>query len=301
MGIVGAGHGKLILFGEHAAVYGYPAVGFGLPWKVKVSIVPAIRTYWNLTPKQELYRPQLEALLKVLDKRFSLPTCQISFSSEVPIGVGFGSSGALCVALIRAVNHLSDTPLTSPTEIWREAHTLEKLFHTTPSGVDTGLSLFPELCAFSFEESLLPSRKSLHYNLPPMVIAAVPRRLSTKELIVELSQRLNRKEHLKNLGAIASEASSISARKTDVFGALANQAHHHLDQLGLSNPSLNALLEEGKRLGALGGKLSGAGGGGAYFLVCPSADVCREVAAGLSVYAEEHSLPHILSPTPLSP
>ncbi len=84
-------------------------------------------------------------------------------------------------------------------------------------------------------------------------------------------------------GAVGSPAGERLTR----LGELAWQAQERLAELELSTPELDALLEQGRRAGALGGKLSGAGGGGAFYLIfaepqaaLSAADLLRSFAIG---------------------
>ena len=61
------------------------------------------------------------------------------------------------------------------------------------------------------------------------------------------------------------------------LGRLAGEAQELLAALGVSTPALDRILEAGRAAGALGGKLSGAGGGGAFFLVCSDEDTAGRV------------------------
>ncbi len=68
------------------------------------------------------------------------------------------------------------------------------------------------------------------------------------------------------------------------------EAMRELRGVGLSTPGLDSLLAAGKRAGALGGKLSGAGGGGAFFLVADSARAAGEIAQAVQGQAQSAAL-----------
>lgn len=65
------------------------------------------------------------------------------------------------------------------------------------------------------------------------------------------------------------------------LGQQASRAHQVLRTMGLSTPTLDQVLALGCRAGASGGKLSGAGGGGAFYLVCSDPDVAIHVTQSL--------------------
>ena len=106
MGGVGRASGKLILFGEHAAVYGFPAVGVSLPEKITVRLWADGAADWDLRDIAGRDRAAIRRILALMEgllpELSSLSRCKVSVMSEVPRGLGFGSSAALCAALARA-------------------------------------------------------------------------------------------------------------------------------------------------------------------------------------------------------
>lgn len=278
MPTIGSAPTKLLLFGDHAAVYGYPALGIPLPWKLTVTLFPSSRMQWDIDPK---YLDQLSPILPKLQKIFPEleSTYRIHVQSDAPIGMGFGSSGALCVALTRAI--YSELALDPTTEmIWTRAHQLEAYFHSNPSGVDTGISTWESGGYFVKNGNSLPSYQPLPLIKTPLVYGAIPRQGNTGTLVSSLKERLADSvellEHIKQLGAIAEQAQEI-LNSPEEFGKLANEAHLHLAELGLSTPELDQALADGIAKGALGGKVSGAGGGGAFFFVCPTNEIAEKI------------------------
>lgn len=263
----GSAKGKLLLFGEHAAVYGYPAIGIPLASTLSLSLTETP----NNAPSLGEQFPQIAVLFPELNKRSKL---YLEIQSEIPIGCGFGSSGALCVALARALR--KDAP---PEEIWAIAHELEKTFHGNPSGIDTGLSCLERPCIFTKTDTkTLPSVRFIEEPLPPIVFGFVPRKTTTAELVNGLRQRYREaQKRIEELGEIAEEA-KMHLGSAEKMGALANAAHERLQSLSLSTPELDALLTRGRACGATGGKLSGAGGGGAYILFAKNREEARSIA-----------------------
>ena len=98
---VAVARAKLLLFGEHAAVYGHPAVGYSLPWPLQVVHSPGDQ--WEF-PGLGPYEPAVRTLVTWLvdqARKEGLPTLRpgrLEFSTEIPVSSGFGSSGALCAA-----------------------------------------------------------------------------------------------------------------------------------------------------------------------------------------------------------
>lgn len=293
--------GKLLLFGEHAAVYGFPAVGIALDRGITVTHTPERTWRLTLTDGQDRATPahpprDIEAFFPFLEEQLVhavragiapppiLSSGHLRVHSDLPLGSGFGSSAALCTALARLA-----LPQSSETEhVWHLAHQLETFFHGTPSGIDTGLSSFGGRRAFFFS-SADASAGSLpvvrECPLPPvyLVAGAIPRLRDTRALVADVRRQLDEspkptRAALEELGKISRAVIERSAAGTvDALGASACDAQKILARLSLSTPDLDRLLARGVAAGAAGGKLSGAGGGGAFFLLCADAQTATGV------------------------
>jgi len=312
---IGTGYGKLILFGEHAAVYGHPAIGVQLPERTTVTLRGPWDTSWDLDgippedrePAQRVLA-KLETLLPGLARS---GRGAVSIESTIPRGVGLGSSAALCLAAAEAaLTLLSEMPSErgrAPT--WELAHELERLFHGTPSGIDTGLSLHEGLTAYSPRPPALPEWEQMSTVPFWLVAGAVPRAGGSATLIRGIGERMSAGEKkvrqgLSELGRIARQvkgelAASAPADRAVSIGRHADAAMRILRALGLSNPALDTLLEEGRRSGALGGKLSGAGGGGAFFLVVENEEAAHTTAVRLQDAAFARGVRFVLGPRAL--
>jgi mevalonate kinase len=204
--------------------------------------------------------------------------------------LGFGSSAALCVAFARALAGDGG----EPERIWSVAHRAERFFHGRPSGIDTGLSLLGGLRCFGPSRQALPETRLLRGAPLHLVVGAVPRRKSTASLVGEVGARLGAGARetaglVEELGAIASRAIELmEARGPDdeaalgELGALLGAAHVALGRLGLGDPAIDLLIRAGMELGAVGGKQSGSGSGGAFFLLFRSREAASSAALALA-------------------
>ena len=296
MEAVGSGSAKLILFGEHAAVHGFPAIGVQLPERTTVRLFGPPADAWDL----ESVRPQDREALRILMARLEgklprLKRSSISITSTVPRGVGFGSSAALCAALSSAV-------LGRGAEgAWELAHELERAFHGTPSGIDTGLSLLAGVTAFDPQPPALPRWETVQCAPLWLVVGAVPRSENSAALIRGIGERMLSgdslvRSALSGLGRISAEARKRLTERASAssIAGLADQAQILLRDLDLSSTPLDAVIEAGRNHGALGGKLSGAGGGGAFFLVCDGEPSAQAVAARLMKETRFVAAPRVL-------
>jgi mevalonate kinase len=322
---VGSGRGKLLLFGEHAAVYGHPAVGLSLDSTLRVKLQPAEGGSFRIPGVRAEDREPILRILDLLEtvsgENGEAPRAGLKgkpggglllLESQIPRGLGFGSSASLCVALATAVAaRRGEGDLR---RIWEWAHRAEALFHGTPSGIDTGLALLGGLYSFQPHPPELPEAERLTGAELHLVVGAVPRKASAGRLIGSLREKVLGKDRrvveiLEQLGVLAAESREILRSRSDgrtgesaatQLARKAVEAQELLSLLELSTPELDRLLREGRNRGALGGKLSGAGGGGAFFLICGDPRTAGGVAAGLRKLSGSLKLPTAESIRPLS-
>lgn len=304
----GSGSAKLILFGEHAAVHGHPAVGLALPGTTEVSLDLEGRQEWTFSGILESDVSRVASILSLLERFFPAVMRRgrgmIRIDSSIPRGVGFGSSAALSVAFVMAGLSLLRGRLRYPfrRSLWRLANQTERLFHGTPSGIDTGLSLLGGMHAFYPSPPGLPRARRI--GGPPLyfVVGAVPRQKDTRTLVAEISEHVRRgdlhvSEALAHLGRLSRMAVRVLVARDPAavleIGRLAEEAQGVLASLGLSSEPLEELLQAGRDAGADGGKLSGAGGGGAFFLVARNEERARRAAEQVRTRARQLGLPTV--------
>lgn len=293
---LGTGRGKILLFGEHAAVYGYPALGATISLETRVEYTPGSQGIFLLDAPDK-HHQRLEELIRVIARELTGNDTDgdgtYRLSSTIPPGSGMGSSAAVSAALTRAIaeEHAPGQPLATT---WAVANAGEKIFHGTPSGIDTGLALRSGIVAFrKSTPEALPDAEPIPGIDAYILVATVPRHESTGAIIASLKERIARDKEeagraLGALGGFTESAVDVLKLGNETaaasLGKLADQAHFILDSLELSTPEINTFLEEGKAAGALGGKISGAGGGGACFLVFPSRSSAKDTELYLKDY-----------------
>ncbi|MBL9039285.1 MAG: mevalonate kinase [Archangium sp.] len=258
------GPGKVIVLGEHGAVYGEPALAAPIARGVRVEVAPAKQLSF-VTPKG-LATAQREVLQRAFATAGQLvgnPPVRVSFTSTLPLSVGLGSSGALSVALARALLPLKKRVVTSA-QVEDFALQLERAFHGTPSGVDHTTSARGSMLLYARGKArVVTASKPIK-----VVVAIVGARASTKTTVSALRERQARwperyRRVFKAIGQLARDgAAAATAGDLDALGDAMNMNQGFLAAMGLSSARLEAMVYRLREAGALGAKLTGAGGDG---------------------------------------
>ena len=272
--------GKIILFGEHAVVYGEPAIAvpvFSTQAKAIVSarIQGKPGEIWIEAPDISLSAPMdqldinhhLRAAIEIVidDKDLDqVPSCKIQITSEMPPSSGLGSSAAISISLIRAFSAFLGKRLNDE-KVSDLAYELEKIHHGTPSGIDN---------------TVISHQKPVYYRKGKpfdfleigeefsvlIVYSGIPG--NTREAVEGVRGRWQNEPDRYNrifsrIGEITQAAKEIiETGNPDHLGPLMNENHELLQEIGVSSPELDHLVSAASEAGALGAKLSGGGLGG---------------------------------------
>ena len=272
---------KLILLGEHAVVYGHPAIAIPFSdMRLRVSIEPAILakpgTLRVISPDMDMnllfdemspdepIRQIISLLLDFLGIK-TLPTCTMRVRSEIPLGAGFGSSAALSVGILRALSAFLGHPLNKK-DLVSLAYQSDQFIHGKLSGIDTTVISLEQAIVYQREKGIEPinTRENLHF-----IVADSGVHTPTAKSVAYLSERYENDSETTKNKLLAIEEQVITAKQAMRVGELqrlgdamnANQTL--LYGLGLSCPELDTLVHVARDAGALGAKLSGGGQGGA--------------------------------------
>jgi mevalonate kinase len=265
-------NGKLILCGEHAVVYGHPAIALPLSLQTHVSIE---EHDGMLEIEHELFSPRHERRLEeALDVLFPQGGATVTIDGDLPIGVGLGSSAALAVAACRAAGLDEETVRTKALE-------MERVFHGDPSGLDVAVALRNETIWFVKGKPMRP------VPTPPCAIVVLDSGSAgdTKALVEGVAARKDALEDvLDDIGALVHAARAVLEDPVSL-GELLTENHGLLKQLGVSTPTLDQLVDMALASGAHGAKLSGAGGGGVVLALTDQPDVLLRNAASAGIDA----------------
>ena len=273
---VGQAHSKIILIGEHAVVYGYPAISLPLlEVEVTCRVVPAT-TPWRLFEEDTLSMA-VYASLEYLNIKNAYIRCQID--SAIPEKRGMGSSAAISIAAIRAVFDYFEAEL--PRDVLEIlVNRAEMIAHMNPSGLDAKTCLSDQPIRFiknvGFEE--------LDMDLSAyLVIADTGVYGHTREAIqVVESKGKEALPFLYALGELTQQAEeAIKARDAVMLGEILTKAHGNLKEIGVSSLEADALVETALQHGALGAKMSGGGLGGCIIALVADYHQAQDLAERL--------------------
>lgn len=298
---------KIILFGEHAVVYGQPAIA--LP-------VSTLRATASITfdpngdgtlriVSDDLTAPlTIRSLADAVDDALamavrlaverlgiSLANATITIQSDIPVASGLGSGAAVSTAIVRAVAASAGRVL--PNEITNAiVYEVERIFHGTPSGIDNTVIVYETPIYFVRNQpfELIRPREPLHF-----IIADSGIRASTKLAVGDVRTLLEAEPErirpvIEAVGALVREAKDcIELGRIDRLGDLMMSNHELLQTLTVSSPELDALVAAALDGGAVGAKLSGGGrGGNMIALVTPQTRASVEAHLRLAGAARLH-------------
>ncbi len=263
----GFGHGKVILLGEHAVVFGQPAVAAGIRAGVRAHVDPGSGAIsapaWALEAQVGDDSLPGQAVHRLLE-RLNADGTGLDFwlESEVPARAGLGSSAAMAVAVARAVAARTGA---GDSDMLAAVCAAESVFHRTPSGIDAAAASRGRLGQFDkqngwrdlplkapFELCIGISGQSHDTGALVAGVASLCAGTPVARRLVEAMGDLAR------AGMDALAMGDIAA-----LARLFNMAHGLLSGVGVSTPALDDLVHTARAAGALGAKLTGAGGGGA--------------------------------------
>ncbi len=270
--------GKIILLGEHAVVYGRPAVAAPVWQTVATAVITPLApgsgcviVAQDLGETVHLHEDTADQPLALVT-RLALaelgiteePDWQIDLRSTIPIASGLGSGAALSTALVRALfaqaGHVAESQTVS-----RIVYESERIYHGTPSGIDNTVIAYGTPIWFVRGQPAEAFVPPIPFTL---AIADSGIRSPTKATVGDVrggweAQPARYEALFDAIAAIVHAGrKAIAAGDLALLGALMDEDHALLAQLGVSSDPLERLVSAARTAGALGAKLSGGGRGG---------------------------------------
>lgn len=288
-------HAKAILIGEHAVVYGEPAIALPVPTiRMRVAIDP--RDDGEQIIHSAMYDGTLAAaantrfsgiatLIRQLLVRFNAPTAGFTLNiiSDLPPERGMGSSAATAIAVVRTFHAAFSTPI-DHAALLRWADISERIIHGNPSGIDAAT------CSADRPQWFTRGQAPMPLSLPRTGVLVIAdsgiqgqTRLAVNDVATSLTVNPAMRDHITALGHLTHQTALAFAQDDiQLLGNVMSTAQMHLRALGVSHPQLETLITAASQNGAIGAKLTGSGLGGCILALAPTPEAADTVSAALT-------------------
>jgi mevalonate kinase len=276
---------KVIITGEHFVVHGAWALAAALPRGVRVEMSKSSR-FQATSDRFAGIHPSLRPVGLVVEemaREFSVkPRVRVAVSSAIPQGAGLGSSASTMVAVASAFSKLNSLGL-GPEEVARFSMVGEREIHGKPSGIDSAICAYGGVLLFRAGKTPKKVTFDGHRSL---IVSYSGRSRSTKGQIGRVSDF---KQSLPGLfSALSESVSDLSLKAAEMLvagdmkglGRILSLNQAVLGFLGVSNRTLDRMVDYLAFAGSYGAKLTGAGGGGSVVAVASEAKE-KSIVSGL--------------------
>ncbi len=279
---------KVILFGEHFVVYGQKAILCSIDKRVKVTSIKtddqSISVKSNLgeisVPSSKLIEdvnspliPFIYIAKKMIDEFHYSGGINIIIESEIPSGVGLGSSSACCVAAAGSISKLFTN--FSKEEILSLAIEAEKTIFKETSGADCTVSTYGGIIEYDKKSGFrkLDTKTDLHLVI---VNTKIPH--STKKVVTKVKEFIDNNEKTfsdlceKEMKLIEKVNLALNSGDLKSIGEAMIQNQKYLEQIGVSNEILGDLIDDANKT-SFGSKITGAGDGGCIIAIVDESNI----------------------------
>ncbi|MGB9124805.1 MAG: mevalonate kinase [Nitrosotalea sp.] len=272
--------GKIILFGEHFVVYGIRAILCSIDKRITATSqfldenIVRVRSSLGVSEieldslnnleniQQKFMRPFFYIVKKSFEENSIVKGIEIVLESEIPAGVGLGSSSAACVAVTASVNGLFNK--LSKDEIVKRAIQAERIIFEQNSGADSSVSTFGGLMSYDLKNGFqnIPSRNDLSF-----VISNSAQIHNTQDIVRQVRNFKEKNEDIfkrsceQEIEIVNNAITALKENNLNKLGSLMVKNQELLKQIGVSTGKIDLLVKEATRT-AYGAKITGAGGGG---------------------------------------
>jgi len=282
--------GKVILFGEHFVVYGVKAILCAINKRISVTAekskenkISIKSNIGNLILEPNKLISEINSPLKpfyyLANKMIQNQNTgiEIIVESDIPLGVGLGSSSACCVAGAASISRLFNE--TSKEEILKLAIEAEKTIFENTSGADCTVCTYGGIMEYDKENGFKKIESEPNFQL---VIANSNIEHSTESIVARVREFKERDET--RFATLCNNESKLvkdvlrflKENNIKEIGDKAIQNQEYLETIGISNDKLREMLQIGQNK-SFGAKITGAGGGGCIFALTDESNLDQTI------------------------
>jgi len=268
---------KIILFGEHFVVHGTKAILAAIDKRVTVTSAftdnNIIRVNSELgtldvpvsSPYEEVkseFRPFVYLANEMITSNQNVNGLEITINSDIPIGVGLGSSSACCVAATASISGLFKE--VSSEENLKMSIEAEKTIFPDTSGADCTVCTYGGIIEY---DKINGSKKNTDASNLNLLITNSMIPHSTKRSVEKVSKfKEDDEERFSQLCALETkliDEVNIALKNKDLItlGLKMSENQKYLEEIQVSNDTLRGMIDSLKEI-SLGAKITGAGDGG---------------------------------------
>lgn len=262
----GTSPGKVLFFGEHSVIYGWPGFAASIDLCCHVKVEDS--DYFDVSSNVALSNSQKQFVETIVDHTFDYAhrkrkDVRVKIKSEIPLSSGLGSSSATVSALVKALSktfglNFTLNDLVTLTQ-WADGKA-----HGNPSGIDA--NVVNRGGFIMFQRGVTTPK-----YFEPFTITLVDsgERTGTKEMIKKVAKRKEEYQNIFNrMGQLCEEGvSALESGCFEEFGRLLYEHHSCMKELSISTSTIDKIVEIARSEGLPGAKLTGAGGGGLVLIV----------------------------------
>ncbi len=283
--VVASAPSQAFLFGEHAVLYGSPALALGvdvrsyaevtLLGEEGLEITSELGRYARkgdkvIIPNEELEKLDegIKKLLQMLNENAGL---RLNIRSNIPVGSGMASSASVAASISKAVSHLLGHEL-SDQELLEAVYIFERIIHGKASKTGPACAVFGGVIWVEWSGDGMSAQRLTFKDLP-LVMACTDKPSRTKEMIEKVAKLRDmipeQFDHVISAikGLVHEGRRALLEGDLERLGSLMNFNQGLLYALGVSSSELEELIWLSRENGALGAKISGAGGGGCVVIL----------------------------------
>lgn len=280
---------KIILFGEHFIVYGGKAILCSIDKRITVESeltktenieiesqlgklkISKSYSYRNV---DSVFRPLVYLAQRMLEKFKSDSGVKIRVNSEVPSGVGLGSSSACCVAAAGSIGGLFENQ--TKDEILKLAIDAERTIFENTSGADCTACTYGGILVYNKEDGQIKKLETM----PKFELVVANSKIihSTDKVVSMVKQFKNSKPEIfssfciQETNLIENALDAIKKNDLEKLGKLMSQNQEFLEKIGVSNDTLNTMISLAKGA-SYGAKITGAGDGGCIIAITDKSNI----------------------------